>query len=121
MTPQKLPLTAFTEGDTWDGIPQITIKVGPDGGPFGAPETPLELVTLRFKKANDLPGSVVELSSADSEITITSAANWIFTIPEQKVAGLTEGKWDWRLRCTTDGGDDVKTYLADQITVLPTV
>lgn len=122
MIPQKLTLTPFTEGDTWSGIPSVVITVGPDGGPFVAPENPLEIVTMRFKKAGGLDSDVVQLTSATAgQITITSAATWTFTIPPQIVSGLTAGKWDWRIRCTSNSGDDVQTYLAGQITVLETV
>jgi len=77
MTPQKLTLTPFTEGDEWEGIPAITI---------------------------------------------TSAANWEFTIPAQIVAGLTYGKWTWRIKCKDNTGTGKpKTYLADELTVLETV
>lgn len=118
MTPQKLALENFTEGDEWEGIPSLTITI--NGAP---PASPLALVTLRFKKANSLPGEAVELTSATAgQITIVSAANWEISIPAQIVAGLTFGKWTWRLRCrdsTADGGP--KTYLADEITVLETV
>lgn len=117
MTPQKLALTPFTEGDEWDGIPSLTVTI--NGAP---PASPLTLVTMRFKKANSLPGEVVELSSADAEITITSAANWEITIPPQIIAGLTFGKWTWRLKfkdSTADGAP--QTYLGDELTVLETV
>jgi hypothetical protein len=123
MIPQKLPLTPFTEGDEWEGIPSIAITVGPTGGPFVPPTAPLAQVTLRFKKAGGVPSEVVELSTATAgQITITSAANWQFTIPAQIVAGLTYGKWAWRIKCRDNTGTGKpKTYLADELTVLETV
>lgn len=120
MIPQKLPLTPFTEGDQWDGIPAIAIKVGPVGGPFVAPASNLTLVTMRFKKAGSVPSDVVELSSDDAEINITNAENWEIEIPAQIIAGLTFGKWIWRIRCT-DAAGAPQTYLADEITVLETI
>ena len=117
MTPQKLALTPFTEGDEWEGIPSLTVTI--NGAP---PASALTLVTMRFKKANSLPGEVVELSSADAEITITSAANWGISVPAQVVAGLTYGKWTWRLKCRDNSATGrPKTYLADELTVLETV
>lgn len=123
MTPQKLPLDPFTEGDEWEGIPEISITVGPTGGPFAPPADPLSVVTMRFKKAGGLQSDVVELSSATAgQITITDAANWTFTIPAQIVAGLTFGKWTWRIKCKDNTATGKpKTYLADEIVVLETV
>lgn len=115
MTPQKLTLTPFTEGDTWDGIPSLTVTV--NGAP---PASALTLVTLRFKKAGAVPSAVVELSSADGKITITSAPNWQVAVPAQLVQDLTAGKWTWRMKFTNAAGKKV-TYLADEITVLETV
>jgi hypothetical protein len=118
MTPAKLALEDFTEGDEWEGIPSLTLTIN-----GAAPASPLTLVTMRFKKANALPGDAVELTSATAgQITIVSAANWEISIPPQIVAGLTFGKWTWRIRCTdatTDGAP--KTYLGDVLTVLETV
>lgn len=116
MIPQKLTLTPFTEGDTWDGIPSITITIN------GAqPSSALSVVTLRFKKSGGLLSDVVELTSATpAQITITNAATWTLTVPAQIVADLTAGKWDWRMKFT-DAAGKKRTYLADQITVLETV
>ena len=123
MTPQSLTLDPFTEGDEWEGIPGIAIKLGPDGGPFVAPESPLSLVTMRFKRVGRDGSAVVELSSAVAgQITITDAAAWEFSIPEQIMPELKTGTWAWRIRCkdsTTTGKP--KTYLADTIEVLETV
>lgn len=124
MTPQKLTLDAFTEGDLWDGIPSISITVGPVGGPFIPPAAPLQLVTMRFRKQGDESAAVVELSSAVAgQISITgSAANWTFSVPAQIVPGLTAGKWVWRIRCKDNtAGGKPKTYLGDELTVLETV
>ena len=123
MTPAKLPLTPHTEGDEWEGIPSIAITVGPTGGPFVPPSNPLALVTLRFKRAGDVPSDVVELTSATAgQITITSAANWTFSLPPQIVPGLTKGKWTFRVKCRDNSGTGKpKTYLGDELTVLETV
>jgi hypothetical protein len=115
MIPQKLALTSFVEGDTWEGIPSLTITIN-----SAPPAVPLALVTMRFKKSGGLPSEVVELSSADSEITIVSAANWEISIPEQIIPGLTTGKWSWRMKFENTAGEK-RTYLSDEITVLETV
>jgi len=115
MRPSKLPLEPFTAGDHFDGIPTVTITV--NGAP---PASAMTLVTMRFKKKDFPNGTPVELSSADAEITIESAANWEFSVPEQAIAGLTDGTWTWRIS-VTDAEGVKKTYLADEITVLETV
>lgn len=120
MTPAKLPLTPFTEGDTWDGIPSITVTVGPTGGPFVPPTSALSTVTLRFKKAGAVPSAVVELSSAEGEITISSSVNWQVAVAAQIIPELTAGKWTWRMRFTNAAGKKI-TYLADEFTVFETV
>jgi len=124
MKPQKLFIEAFTEGDEWDGIPEISITVGPEGGPFAPPANPLSVVTMRFKKASDVqPNAVVEISSATAgQITITNAATWTFSIPPQIVALLAYGKWKWRIRCKDNTATGKpKTYLADEVEILETV
>ena len=116
MTPQSLTLESFTEGDTWEGIPSITIAIN-----GAAPVSAMSLVTMRFKKAGLATSTAVVLTSATpGQITITNAATWTFTVPEQIVTGLTVGKWTWQIRITNAAGVK-KTYLADEIEVLESV
>ena len=116
MIPQKLPITPFTEGDTWDGIPSLTVTIN-----GAAPASALAVVTMRFRKSGGLESETVELTSATAgQINITSAADWIITIPPQIVAGLTTGKWTWRLRFQ-DAAGKKRTFLADELTILETV
>jgi hypothetical protein len=116
MIPQKLPLTPFTEGDTWDGIPSLTVTIN-----GAAPASALALVTLRFRKSGGLESDTVELTSATAgQINITDATNWIITIPPQIVPGLTTGKWTWRMRFQ-DAAGKKRTFLADEVTILETV
>jgi hypothetical protein len=116
MIPQKLTITPFTEGDTWDGIPSLTLTIN-----GAAPASALAAVTMRFKKSGGLDSETVELTSATAgQINITSAANWAIAIPPQIVPGLTTGKWSWRMRFQ-DAAEKKRTYLADEITVLETV
>lgn len=116
MIPQKLALEPFTEGDTWKGIPSITITVN-----GGTPAAQISQVSMRFKKAGAALSAVVELSSATpAQISLTNAAGWVFSIPEQVVPGLTFGDWIWRIR-VTDAAGKKHTYLADKFTVLEDV
>lgn len=113
MTPAKLALEPFTEGDRWDGIPGLTLTVN-----AVTPASPISLVTMRFKKAGSVPSDVVELTSAvPTEILIASNADWEITVPPQEVPELTWGEWTWRIRITAADGTK-KTYLADNIKVL---
>lgn len=115
MKPSKLALQDFTAGDTWEGIPSITIRVN-----GAAPASDIASVTMRFKQANLVPGDVVELSSAAGKITIVNANTWEISVPEQLVPGLTHGKWMWRIRITDAAGKKA-TYLADELCVLEDV
>ena len=119
MIPGKLTLTPFVEGNEWEGIPQIVIEIGPDGGPYVAPDTSLATVTMRFLKTASETETIVELSSANNEIEILDAENWTFKVPRQVVPTLTEGVWDWQINCEDDSetGSPL-TYFSDTIKVL---
>jgi hypothetical protein len=123
MIPSKLTITSWTEGDEWAGLPLVKITVGPEGGPFAPPADALAVVTMRFKKAGGLDSDVVQLTSATAgQITILDAGEWEFSIPPQIIAGLTYGKWTWRIRCTdVSANGSPKTFLADEVTILETV
>ena len=120
MTPQALTLDPITAGDTWPGIPSISIRISVNGV-SSPPSSPLKTVRMRFAQRLMSLGDVVELSSSSpDEILITSAANWEFSIPPQAVPSLTEGSWRWNLETTADDGT-VATYLAGEFPVLPDV
>lgn len=119
MTPQKLALDPITEGDAWAGIPSLTVLIN-----GVAPASTLDKVTMRFKKAGDVPSDAIELTSegASPEINIVSAENWEIEIPPQIIPGLTAGRWTWRMRFWDSSADgNPQTYLADELTVLETV
>lgn len=120
MIPKTISIEPFTQGDAFAGIPSISITEGPEGGPFAAPASDLASVTMRFKKADGTPDDVVELSSGAGKINITSANNWTFTVPAQVIPGLTEGRWNWNIRCTNLAGLPT-TYLTGQVQVLPSI
>ena len=118
MTPQKLSLDPFTEGDVWDGIPAIIIKIGPEGGPYAAPEHPMASATMRFSKRDNKNSPIIELSHLNSEeLIFTDADGWELSIPKQVVPGVTCGDWDWQIRIVDTQGNPY-TYLGDTITVL---
>jgi hypothetical protein len=118
MIPINQPLEDFVEGHTWGGIPAIVIRV--NGSP---PASALASVTMRFKKVGSEVTPVVELSSAVAgQITITSAANWEFTIPKQLVPGLTDGRWSWMITCLDVAATPNKDpYLKGEFVVAPAI
>lgn len=123
MRPDKLPIEPFTSGDAWAGIPTVIITIGPDGGPYATPASPLTLATMRFSKIGSESATVVELSTAGAaQITIVSAANWELSIPVQIIPGLTAGKWAWQLRChDSSATGNPQTYLSDTLEILETI
>jgi hypothetical protein len=100
---------AFVQGDTWGGIPSITITPPSTG-------STAELAIFAIKKqASDIQ-TVKQLSSADGDITITDDVNWIFSIPQQNI-GLNAGTYVWQFR-VTDSDDVIQTYLQGSMQVL---
>ena len=110
MKPAKLALESFTEGDTWEGIPSLVITVN-----GSTPAAAIVSGTIRFKPANELPGTPVQIP-----LTLVNAAGWEVSVPPGIVAGLTKGDWIWRI-AIIDASGVRKTYLADKITILETV
>jgi hypothetical protein len=116
MIPAKLPLEKFTAGDRWAGIPALAITVNGI-----TPASPITAARLRFKKSTEvLPNPPVELSNANSKLTIVSAANWEISVPPQIVPELTAGDWLFQLKITAADGS-LDTYISDKLTVLETV
>ncbi len=114
MTPKTITLEPFTEGDHFPGIPALSILI--EGV---TPATPLATAIMRFAPA-DGSAEPVELTSADEQITIVSAANWEISVPRQAVPGLTARRWNCQIKLIdTTGIKD--TYISTQQLVLPTV
>ena len=111
MTPGAYTLPAFTHGDTWDGVPTITITIDD-----AAPSTALSSVRMHFRTTAAQKGSpLLELTSAAGDITITSAANWIISIPAQSL-DLPVGTLYYDIEFTDTAGT-ITTYLSGTITV----
>jgi len=99
---------SFVSGDTWLGIPSITVTP--------APVDPCALAEMQFRINATSNTPAASLSSADGSIVITDAANWEFYIPEQNLT-LKPGNYVWSLR-TTDDQSVVQTYMQGSIVVL---
>ena len=99
---------AYVQGDTWGGIPSITVTPAPS-------YTAVSAIFAIKRQPSDVQ-VVKQLNSVDGEIVITDAANWIFTIPNQALA-LNAGTYVWQFRVTdSDGG--IQTYLQGSMQIL---
>ena len=105
------PTEPIYAGDTWPGIPAITIR---EGGEI--PASSIASASLTFYKAElGLATPELVLTSPD-EITLTNAAAWELAIPPQILA-LPPGEWTFRFSTTTAAGV-VRTWLTGTITIL---
>ena len=100
-------------GDTWPGIPSISILVN-----GAVPSAPVTAAKLIFFKDEEGPANpALTLASPDS-IGIVDAANWAITIPPV-ILNLPKGEWTFRF--STDAGDEastVRTWLVGTITII---
>lgn len=99
---------AFVQGDTWGGIPSITVTPAPsytaDSAIFAIKRNASDVQTLK------------QLSSADGEIVISDDTNWIFAVPAQPL-NLNAGTYVWQFR-VTDSNGGIQTYLQGSFQVL---
>lgn len=84
----------WVSGDTWQGVPSVTItnRVAPGD---------LASVKLAFKLNPKATTPALELTSGGGGITITDAANWIFTVDSGRY-DLPVGKNVWQLETSDD-------------------
>jgi hypothetical protein len=115
----RVALGPVVEGDEWDGH-DFTIEVrtsAPGVVPvtWGPPDANLTAVVMQFHTDETNLDSLEELTSAASEITITSANDWEFTINKKTLAltanaDRTPATYFIAIRCQdADGG--YKTYI----------
>lgn len=104
-------LTPFVEGDTWRGISSISIRV--NGEP---PENSLSSAKIVFRRRLGTQAHGATLSSVSGEITITDAANWELTVPQQTL-NLPADSWSWSLE-TVDSSGVKKTYILGTLSVI---
>jgi hypothetical protein len=107
---RNIILTPVIYGDTWDGLSDISFTS--DGTAFAS-----ELASVRmfFKDSEGTTG--LELSSANSNITITSAASWEFDVDAITNMPLAAGTWFWSIE-TTDAQNVRKTRIGGTLEVL---
>lgn len=68
-----------------------------------------------FRDENSVIG--LELSSANSTITIDNAASWDFTVAPVSPMTLAPGNWYWSIK-TTDAQNIVKTRIFGSLEIL---
>jgi hypothetical protein len=85
-------MVVFVAGDTWNGFPSITVsnRVAPGN---------LASVKMAFKLNPKSVMPTLELSSGNSDITITDASNWVFTINPGRYE-LPIGQYVWQIETT---------------------
>lgn len=96
--------------DTWDGLSNCSFSS--DGTAFASS---LTLVRMFFRDENSVIG--LELSSANSTITIDNAAEWYFTVAPVSPMTLAPGDWYWSIE-TTDSEGVIKTRIFGTLEIL---
>ena len=99
---------AYVQGDTWAGIPTITVTPAPS-------YTADSAIFAIKRQASDIQ-VVKQLSSDDGDIVISDDTNWIFTIPAQNL-NLNAGTYVWQFR-VTDSNGGIQTSLQGSMQVL---
>lgn len=109
------PTEPIYAGDTWPGIPAITIQVN-----AAPPAVPAASATLVFFKAADKPGGTSPMTGtilkSPDAVTITSAAGWTFAVPAQ-ILPLESGEWTFQFK-TRDTAGAVRTWLTGTLSIL---
>lgn len=95
--------------DTWDGLSNVSFTS--TGNAFASP---LTLVRMFFRDEENVVG--LELSSANSTITINNANSWQFTINPVSPMNLAIGQWYWSIE-TTDSQGIIKTRVFGTIEI----
>ncbi len=106
---------SFVQGDEWGGFtPPLTIQVN-----GSAPLDDAASAKMQFRASEGSSDTLLELSTADSEIIILSASGWTFNIPAQTL-DLLASTYVWGFK-TIDINGVGQTYLEGKIVVLPPV
>ena len=93
-SPEVNAMVVWVSGDTWNGFPSITIQ---------NPLAPGDLASVKmgFKTSPQNTVPALELTSSNGDITITSAANWTFTVNPSRYH-LPVGKYTWQIETEDD-------------------
>lgn len=87
-------MVVWVVGDTWGGLPSVTVsnRVAPGN---------LASVKMAFKQNPKSVSPMLELTSADGDITISDAANWVFTVNPGRYE-LPVGQYVWQIETSDD-------------------
>lgn len=102
---------AFVEGNTWGGIPGISILT-----PTSPPAAAVSSAVMQFSELGQV-NHLIALTTAGANIVITSAANWTFVVPSQTL-NLSSGTYKWVFQ-TVDINGVILDYAMGSIQVLP--
>jgi len=102
--PGRYTIPAAVTGDTFAGIPELSVTVN-----GSSPSSSLASVRMQFRTSATATTAALELTSADSEITINDAAAWNITVEPFSIS-LDAGNYVYDIEFT-DAGGDVKTYV----------
>lgn len=118
MVPGEFQLPTLIFGDTWLGVPSITVL---DSATNLPPADDLASVVMDLRRANKSNPRVTQtLSTANGEIVITSASGWQIEIPAQDLTVPrpdTVDEYRYSLQFTDVNGL-VQTYLAGSFKVI---
>lgn len=104
------PAMTIYAGDTWPGIPGVTIRINGE-----VPTGNIADATLIFYRADDGPTAPVLTLDTTAGITL-GPADWQLIIPPQV---LTLGLGDWYFRLSiTDSAANHRTWLVGTLTIL---
>ena len=101
--PGRYTIPSAVTGDTFAGIPELSIKVN-----GAAPTASLASVKMQFKTEATASTAALELTSA-SGITINDASNWNITIDPFTI-NLSADNYVYDIEFT-DANGDVRTYV----------
>lgn len=100
-------------GDTWPGIPSISIRV--NGAP---PSDPVASAKLIFFKAEDGPSSPALTLQSPDDIHISNSGQWEMDIPPIVLA-LPPGEWTFRFSTETSNEESViRTWITGTLQIL---
>tara|TARA_B110000503_G_C6979147_1_gene342471 strand:- start:248 stop:598 length:351 start_codon:yes stop_codon:yes gene_type:complete len=107
---QNIILTPVFYGDTWDGLSNCSFSS--NGSAFGSNLTSIRMF---FKDYDGVTG--LELTTANSNITIDNATAWEFTVNPITNMPLSVGMWFWSIE-TTDAESVRKTRVFGTLEIL---
>lgn len=102
--PGRYTIPAAVTGDTFAGIPEMSVTVNGD-----PPTVALASVRMQFRTSADAASASLALTSSGGDITINSAANWNITVEPFEIT-LAAANYVYDIEFTDTGGT-VRTYV----------